>query len=124
MLGPDEDGTLFGQLAQSASRALTPTGSLLVTSDVGTFSAAREMCINAGVPHSVIQGINQPKGDSVEVIVPDILIIPQASCADIKAKGFIRQRRDNPFMRSSLYDSDYLTRLSGGINMDKFKDLR
>lgn len=81
MLGPDEHGVLFRQLAQACRKALTPYGNLLVISDLGTFSAAQEACEQAGLPFNRIRGVS----DNGEIVVPNVLIVPQASSAKVTA---------------------------------------
>jgi len=81
MLGPDITGNLFRKLATASAQVLNDGGNLLVTSDTGTFSVAREIVQRSGVQHHLIHGIADPTG---EIVVPHTLIIPKASCGNIR----------------------------------------
>lgn len=79
MLGPDINADLFRKLAHASGNALGEGGNLLLTSDGGTFSAAKRACESSGVPYHFIQGVS----DGGNVIVPNTLILPKASCTAI-----------------------------------------
>lgn len=80
MLGPDISGKLFRDLAHASARGLNEGGNLLVTSDAGTFAAAKEICEKSGVQYKFIHGVSE--GD--KIVVPHTLIIAKESCAGIQ----------------------------------------
>ena len=91
-LWPGREDDLFRKLTQVCGRALTPDGNLLVTSDLKNFSAAQEACEEAGIPFNKIRGVSSEG----KLVVPNVLIIPQASCENITSFS-PRRRERNPF---------------------------
>lgn len=79
MLGPDTDGSLARRLFPVAQRALTESGLMLVTSDVGTVSAARQVCRELELPFTELHDLAKNNDFSLAAHpMQDVLIIPKA----------------------------------------------
>lgn len=79
MLGPDQGGYLFANLAQASSAALTENGNLLITSDVGTMSSVKRISEESRVGFHLIDRVP-------EIGFPNTIILPQQSCGRIQLK--------------------------------------
>lgn len=79
-LGSDTMGRIFREIASSTTTTLNPNGNLLVTSDNLSMSVALKALDEAGVTYHFIEQITEGK----RIVLPHILIVPQASCIKIK----------------------------------------
>jgi SAM-dependent methyltransferase len=70
MFGPDADGSFSNQLIAAASRALEPSGQLLVTSDGGTMEAVQHTCDLRGVKYEHIYAIPGEVPETVIITFP------------------------------------------------------
>lgn len=85
MFGPDEKGTLFRQLVKAARKSLSPSGSLLLTSDIGTIMAAEDVCQMSRIDYHRIHGIWRDNDE----VAPNVVILPRGSLEGFLWKDYV-----------------------------------